>query len=91
MRCAALCQAHGVELVPHQTQPTIGHMANMQVVAVQLHGTKPVELDDPSARRHAILANPPRPMEGLFHLPTAPGLGLDFVESEIASRRIEIG
>ena len=25
MRCAALAHAHGVELVPHQTQPMIGH------------------------------------------------------------------
>ena len=32
VRCAALAQAHGVELVPHQTQPTIGHTANMHVV-----------------------------------------------------------
>ena len=33
MRCAALAHAHGVELVPHQTQPTIGHMANLHVAA----------------------------------------------------------
>ena len=25
MQCAALCHAHGVELVPYQTQPTIRH------------------------------------------------------------------
>src|SRR6201987_1363060 len=30
-RCAALAQAHGVELVPHQTQPTIGHLASLHV------------------------------------------------------------
>ena len=87
MRCAALCQAHGVELVPHQTQPTIGHMANMHVVAAQLHATKPVELDDPSTRRHAVFSNPPVPVDGLFHLPTAPGLGLDLIEAEVDRRR----
>ena len=91
MRCAALCQAHGVELVPHQTQPTIGHMANMHVVAAQLHATKPVELDDPSTRRHAVFVNPPVPVDGLFHLPTAPGLGLDWIEAEIAARRCAVG
>src|SRR5882724_10544777 len=32
MRCVALAHAHGVELVPHQTQPTIGHMANLHLV-----------------------------------------------------------
>jgi L-alanine-DL-glutamate epimerase-like enolase superfamily enzyme len=91
MRCAALCQAHGVELVPHQTQPTIGHLASMHIAATQLHATKPVELDDPSARRHAVFVNPPKPVDGLFHLPTAPGLGLVVDEAALAARRVEIG
>ena len=91
LRCAALCQAHGVELVPHQTQPTIGHMASLHVAAAQSHATKPCELDDPSTRRHAVFANVPRPVEGLFHLPSAPGLGLDVLPAEIARRRVEIG
>src|SRR5580704_7606243 len=74
VRCAALTQAHGVELVSHQTQPTIGHLANMHVVAAQLHAVKPIELNDPSPRMHAVFAAPLRPQGGLFHLPTAPGL-----------------
>jgi L-alanine-DL-glutamate epimerase-like enolase superfamily enzyme len=90
VRCAALAQAHGVELVPHQTQPTIGHTANMHVVAAQLHAIKPVELNDPSPRMHAVFAAPVRPRAGRFHLPTGPGLGLDLVESEVAARRVEI-
>jgi L-alanine-DL-glutamate epimerase-like enolase superfamily enzyme len=88
MRCAALCQAHGAELVPHQTQPTVGHLANLHVAAVQPHATKPCELDDPSTRRHAIFANPPKPVDGLFHLPTAPGLGIDVIDAEVAQRRV---
>jgi L-alanine-DL-glutamate epimerase-like enolase superfamily enzyme len=90
MRCAALCQAHGVELVPHQTQPTIGHMANMHVCAAQLHATKPCELDDPSPRRHVIFANPPRPVDGLFHVPSTSGLGLDLIPAEVERRRIAV-
>ena len=89
MRCAALCQAHGVELVPHQTQPTIGHMANLHVCAAHSHATKPCELDDPSSRRHVVFVNPPKPVGGLFHLPDAPGLGLELIEEEIARRRID--
>src|ERR1700720_470462 len=50
LRCAALAHAHGVELVPHQTQPMIGHMANLHVVASLLQGTKPAEWNDPSSR-----------------------------------------
>src|SRR5713226_5218142 len=59
MRCAALAQAHGVELVPHQTQPTIGHMASLHLAASQLHATKPCEWNDPSARTHAVFENRP--------------------------------
>ncbi len=89
-RCAALCEAYGVELVPHQTQPTIGHMANLHLSATQPHATKPCELDDPSPRRHAVFHNPPRPVDGLFHLPDAPGLGLHFNDAEVERRRIDV-
>jgi L-alanine-DL-glutamate epimerase-like enolase superfamily enzyme len=85
-RCVALAQAHGVELVPHQTQPTIGHLANMHVAAALLHATKPCELNDPSPRMHAVFADPPVAKDGLFHLPSAPGLGLTLVEAELARR-----
>jgi L-alanine-DL-glutamate epimerase-like enolase superfamily enzyme len=90
LRCAALCQAHGVELVPHQTQPTIGHMANLQVCAAQFQATKPCELDDPSSRRHAVFVDPPKPIGGLFHLPDAPGLGLELIDSEVERFRVAI-
>jgi L-alanine-DL-glutamate epimerase-like enolase superfamily enzyme len=90
VRCAALAQAHGVELVPHQTQPTIGHVANLHIAASQLHATKPVELNDPTPRQHAVFANPPRPIDGFFDLPTDPGLGLHVNEAELAKRRLPI-
>jgi len=89
-RCAALAQAHGAELVPHQTQPTIGHMASLHLAASQLHMTKPCELNDPSPRMHAVFENPPRPVDGLFHLPAEPGLGLTVNEAELAKRRVPI-
>jgi len=85
-RCAALVHAHGVELVPHQTQPTIGHIASLHIAASQLHMTKPCELNDPSPRTHAVFDNPPKPVDGLFHLPAEPGLGLTVNEAELAKR-----
>ena len=39
---------------------------------------------------HAVFSNPPRPVEGLFRLPTAPGLGLDIDEAALAQRRVEL-
>src|SRR5438874_12657963 len=90
VRCVALANAHGVELVPHQTQPAIGHMANLHVAASQLHATKPCELNDPSPRQHAVFENPPRLMDGLFHVHADPGLGLRINEVELAKRRLPI-
>src|ERR1700712_6066681 len=90
LRCAALAHAHGVELVPHQTQPIIGHMANLHVVATLLHGTKPAEWNDPSSRTHVVFDNPPTPIDGLFHLPSGPGLGLTVNEAVLAARRVEV-
>jgi L-alanine-DL-glutamate epimerase-like enolase superfamily enzyme len=90
LRCAALAQAHGVELVSHQTQPTIGHMANLHVCAAQLHATKPCEWNDPSTRTHAVFDRPPVPVDGLFSLTDAPGLGIDFVETELDRLRIDV-
>jgi L-alanine-DL-glutamate epimerase-like enolase superfamily enzyme len=89
-RCIALAQAHGVELVPHQTQPTIGHMASLHLAASQLHATKPCEWNDPSSRTHAVFENPPTPVDGLFHVPVEPGLGLRVIEAELAKRLIPI-
>jgi len=90
-RSIALAQAHGVELVPHQTQPTIGHMASLHLAASQLHTTKPCEWNDPSPRQHAVFDNPPKPEGGLFHLSAEPGLGLKLNEAELARRRIPLG
>lgn len=87
LRCAALAHAHGVELVPHQTQPTVGHTANLHVVASLLQNSKPAEWNDPSPRTHPLFENPPIPIGGLFHLPDGPGLGLRVNEAELDKRR----
>ena len=87
LRCAALAHAHGVELVPHQTQPTVGHMANLHIVASLLQNSKPVEWNDPSSRTHPMFDNPPLPVGGLFHLADTPGLGLHLNAVEVEKRR----
>ena len=91
MQCAALCHAHGAELVPHQTQPTIGHTASLNIAACQMGATKPCEWNDPSSRTHAVFENPPFPVDGLFHLSDEPGLGLRIYEAELAKRQVPLG
>jgi len=91
MQAQALCQAHGAELVPHQTQPTIGHTASLHIAAAQMGATKPCEWNDPSNRTHAVFDNPPFPVDGLFRLSAEPGLGLRLNEDELAKRVVPIG
>lgn len=88
MQCAALAHAHGVEFVPHQTQPSIGHMANLHLLSTVMHLAKPVELADNWERTRPVFDAPAGPVEGLFHLPDAPGLGLVFDAAELARRTI---
>jgi len=37
-----------------------------------------------------VFENPPRPVDGLFHLPEEPSLGLRVNEAELAKRRVEV-
>lgn len=90
MKCVALAQAAGVELVPHQTQPTVGHLANIHVLGTIMHLAKPVELADNWERGSSVFVNPSEPRNGRFELPTAPGLGMVFDTAEMESRRIVI-
>jgi L-alanine-DL-glutamate epimerase-like enolase superfamily enzyme len=46
------------------------------------------EWNDPSARTHAVFENPPKPVDGMFHLPDGPVLGLRVNEAELAKRRV---
>jgi L-alanine-DL-glutamate epimerase-like enolase superfamily enzyme len=87
--CATVVEAHGVELVPHQTHPTIGHTANLHLVASLLHMTN-LRVERHDATPALGLRKSPKPDDGLFHLPTGPGLGLQINQAELAKRRVPI-
>jgi L-alanine-DL-glutamate epimerase-like enolase superfamily enzyme len=86
MQCATICYAHGVELVPHQTQPTIGHVANLHVLAALMHLTKPAEYADASGRMDVAFDSLPKAISGSFAVPDGPGLGLMINETKIRNR-----
>jgi Enolase C-terminal domain-like len=89
-RCAAVVEAHGVELVPHQTQPTIGHTANHPSCGKPAAYDKALRVERHDATPALGLRKSPKPADGLFHLPTGPGLGLQINEAELAKRRVPI-
>lgn len=90
MQCLALCNAHGVELVPHQTQPSLGQAANLHVVAAQMHMSRPVENADSWQRTRPAFENPIEPVNGRFSVPEGPGLGLRLRQSDINTRRVAV-
>jgi L-alanine-DL-glutamate epimerase-like enolase superfamily enzyme len=84
----ALARAHGLDVVPHQTQPTVGNAANLHFVAALTHAHHPCEYNDSSGRQQIVFARPLGPVDGHFTLTDAPGLGLELVEAELAARMI---
>jgi L-alanine-DL-glutamate epimerase-like enolase superfamily enzyme len=90
MQCAAVAHAQGVQLVPHQTQPSIGHLANLHLLSSLMHLSKPAELADGWERAGAVFKNPSEPKDGKFTVPTAPGLGYEFDAEEMARRTIPV-
>ena len=85
---AALARAYGVDLVPHQTQPSIGHTANLHFVASLTHSHYPAEYNGPYGVQDVVFRTPVRPVKGNFVLSDAPGLGLEVDESELQKRMI---
>lgn len=55
-----------------------------------MHATKPCEWNDPSSRTHANFFQPPMPADEQYRLPDRPGLGIDFDETALAARRIDV-
>jgi L-alanine-DL-glutamate epimerase-like enolase superfamily enzyme len=85
---AALARAYGVDLVPHQTQPSIGHTANLHFVAALTHSHHPAEYNGPRDVQDVVFRTPVRPVNGKFVLSDAPGLGLEVDERELEKRTI---
>jgi L-alanine-DL-glutamate epimerase-like enolase superfamily enzyme len=85
---AALARTYGVDLVPHQTQPSIGHTANLHFVASLTHSHHPAEYNGPRGVQDAVFTTPVGPVNGTFVLSDAPGLGLEVDESELRKRMI---
>jgi L-alanine-DL-glutamate epimerase-like enolase superfamily enzyme len=85
---AALARAYGVDLVPHQTQPVVGHTASLHFVAALTHAHHPCEYNDYSGTQNVVFSRPVQPVHGTFVLTDAPGLGLDVIAAELERRII---
>jgi L-alanine-DL-glutamate epimerase-like enolase superfamily enzyme len=89
-RIAALADAHGAELVPHQTQPTIGNVANLHLVASMMNMPRPAEYAGGIEAMNTGFSDIPQLRSGSFRVPTAPGLGVQIDEQRIAELRADL-
>lgn len=85
VKIAALVSAHHKQLVPHQTQPTIGQAANLHYTSVLVAGDTAQEfsfgaLDSPL---HALFKNPLEFKQGRITVPNGPGIGLELDEQKL--------
>jgi L-alanine-DL-glutamate epimerase-like enolase superfamily enzyme len=85
---AALARAYGIDIVPHQTQPAIGHTANLHFIATLIHAHYPCEYNGPHGVQDGVFTRPVKPVGGKFMLTEAPGLGLELNEAELQKRLI---
>jgi L-alanine-DL-glutamate epimerase-like enolase superfamily enzyme len=90
MQCAALCHAHGVEFVPHQTQPAIGNAANLHVLATYMHATKAGRACRRLVESGGYLRQRPQARRRLPGRAGRPGLGLVVDEAMLAHRRVDL-
>jgi L-alanine-DL-glutamate epimerase-like enolase superfamily enzyme len=86
VRIAHLAQAHGKLLVPHQTQPTIGHTANVHFLAAFDHAGRAQEynLGPGNARTlWGLFKQDLSPQRGFATVPEGPGWGLELDEEKL--------
>jgi L-alanine-DL-glutamate epimerase-like enolase superfamily enzyme len=84
VRIAHLAQAHGKVLVPHQTQQTIGHTANLHYLAAfdnSAHAQEYSWVPDRAAQLWKLFKLDLSPKAGYAVVPDGPGLGLELDEA----------
>ena len=84
VRIAHLAQAHGKVLVPHQTQQTIGHTANVHFLAAfdnSAHAQEYSWVPERAAKLWTLFKPDFAPKAGYAAVPDGPGLGLDLDEA----------
>jgi L-alanine-DL-glutamate epimerase-like enolase superfamily enzyme len=84
VRIAHLAQAHGKVLVPHQTQQTIGHTANVHFLAAfdnSAHAQEYSWVPERAAKLWTLFKQDLSPKAGYATVPDGPGLGLELDEA----------
>ena len=95
-KIAAMAEAHGIMLAPHSgSLGPIAEYAALHVLAAVPNALMLERVEIDWAGRPTVITAAPATIDGHIAVPTAPGLGVDIVESEIAkypsSRNVGLG
>ena len=86
LHIATLAQTHNKFLVPHQTQPTIGHVVNLHYIASVDNSSRAQEYNygpEKSDQLWRLFKQNYSPKSGYCAIPDGPGLGLEMDEAEM--------
>ena len=84
-KIAAMAEAHGIMLAPHSgSLGPIAECAALHVLAAVPNALMLERVEIDWAGRPTVITPAPVTVDGHIAVPTAPGLGVDIVESEIA-------
>lgn len=80
-KVAAMAEAHNKQIVMHNTQPALGTVATLHIVASLPNAIYPQEYTGPRKELSALFRNQVRFEHGELIVPTEPGLGLEVNEA----------
>jgi galactonate dehydratase len=84
-KIAAMAEAHGIMLAPHSgSLGPIAEYAALHILAAVPNALMLERVEIDWAARPTVITPAPVTVDGHIAVPTAPGLGVDIVESEIA-------
>ena len=82
-RIATLAETFDMQLLPHQTQPSIGNAASLHVVSTLPQSTRPHEYTGPRPDLDDLFDDPWEFVDGQITIPDRPGLGLTLNEKAL--------
>ncbi|NQW18865.1 MAG: mandelate racemase/muconate lactonizing enzyme family protein [Chloroflexi bacterium] len=82
-RIATLAETFDMQLLPHQTQPSIGNAASLHVVSTLPQSTRPHEYTGPRPDLDDLFDDPWEFIDGQITIPDRPGLGLTLNEDAL--------
>jgi L-alanine-DL-glutamate epimerase-like enolase superfamily enzyme len=88
-KIAVLAETYNKDLVPHQTQPTIGTAANLHVIAALQGCERPQEYTGQRPELDELFVEPLEFRDGFIRVPDRPGLGLVLDEKKLKAMASE--